>query len=298
MNCDSLDTMHFDLTISNPPYTKGLDIDIHKSLSRISKRIVFVHPSTYLISHKRSSFQKQMKRIDVSKFDSVHLFWGNALFNIQLYVPVVVSRWDSTKDNTKVMVQDDAYTHCTYLANYDEVHHYGMDYPRFLEWVNENLMPMVRKAGSIGGHGEYEVTEDFGFKMSTMRGHPPLEDGDCALKPDFYTILPASEEAVKANFCSKGDADASYKRMFSFKTELERQNFLTYLKSKAVRFALSIFKFSNMLMRGELTYIPWMDFTRTWTDSDLRQSWNIDDDLWAFIDKHIPNYYSDYTYSS
>lgn len=288
--------MKFDLTISNPPYTKGLDIDIHKSLSSVSKRIVFVHPSTYLISHKRSSFQKQMKRIDVSKFDSVHLFWGNALFNIQLYVPVVVSRWDSDKSDTKVLVQDDAYTHCTYLANYDEVHHYGKDYPRFLKWVNENLMPLVERNGSIGGHGAYEVTEDFGFKMSTMRGHPPLEDGDCALKQDFYTILPGSEDSIASNLCNRGDSDTSYKRMFSFKTELERQNFLTYLKTKSVRFALSIFKFSNMLMRGELTQIPWLDFTKEWRDSTLRQEWNIDDELWTFIDNKIPNYYKDYQY--
>lgn len=288
--------MKFDLTIGNPPYTKGLDIDIHKSLSNVSRRIVFVHPSTYLISHKRSSFQKQMKRIDVSKFDSVHLFWGNALFNIELYVPVVVSRWSEDKSNKQVLVQDDAYTHGTYLANYDEVHHYGKDYPRFLKWVNEKVMPMVETNGSIGSHGSYEVSEEFGFKMSTMRGHPPLDDGDCALKPDFYTILPASDEAVKSNFCSKGDSDTSYKRMFSFKTEVERNNFLTYLKTKAVRFNLSIFKFSNMLMRGELTQIPWMDFTKEYYDEDLRKLWLIDDDLWRIIDQKIPNYYKDYRY--
>ena len=262
----------------------------------MSRRIVFVHPSTYLISHKRSSFQKQMKRIDVSKFDSVLLFWGNALFNIELYVPVVVSRWSEDKSNKQVLVQDDAYTHCTYLANYDEVHHYGKDYPRFLKWVNENVMPMVETNGSIGSHGSYEVTEEFGFKMSTMRGHPPLDDGDCALKPDFYTILPASEDAITANLCSKGDADTSYKRMFSFKTEVERNNFLTYLKTKAVRFNLSIFKFSNMLMRGELTQIPWMDFTQEYYDEDLRKLWFIDDDLWRIIDQKIPNYYKDYQY--
>lgn len=289
--------MKFDLVIGNPPYTRGLDIDIHKSFSEVSKRIVFVHPSTYLISHKRSSFQKQMKRIDVSKFDSVHLLWGNALFNIQLYVPIVVSRWDTSKTDKIVLVQDDAYTHCTYTANYDEVHHYGKDYPRFLKWVNEKVMPMVKANGSIGSHGAYEVTEEFGFKMSTMRGHPPLEDGDCALKPDFYTILPASEDAVKSNFCSKGEVDTSYKRMFSFKTEAERQNFLTYLKTKAVRFNLSIFKFSNMLMRGEMTQIPWMDFTRPYYDEDLRKLWFIDDQLWSIIDNKIPDYYEDYRYN-
>ena len=29
----------FDLTVGNPPYTKGMDIDIHKSLSEVSKGV-------------------------------------------------------------------------------------------------------------------------------------------------------------------------------------------------------------------------------------------------------------------
>ena len=52
----------FDLTVGNPPYNGGMDIDIHKAFSGISQRIVFVHPSTFLISHKGGSFEKQMKR--------------------------------------------------------------------------------------------------------------------------------------------------------------------------------------------------------------------------------------------
>ena len=160
----------FDLTVGNPPYTKGMDIDIHKSFSKISKRIVFVHPSTFLISHKRSSFQKQMKRIDVSKFETAHLLWGNAMFNIQLYVPVVVSTWNVEKTDETIHVIDDAYDHCEYDVDYDKVHHYCKDYPKFLDWVNKNVMPLVEKNGSVGGHGAYKVTEQFGFKMSTMRG--------------------------------------------------------------------------------------------------------------------------------
>lgn len=290
--------MKFDLTIGNPPYTSGVDIDVHKSFSGISKRIVFVHPSTFLISHKRNSFKKQMKRIDMRKLETAHLFWGNALFNIQLYMPIVISTWNVEKTNETVHVIDDAYNHCEYDVDYDKVHHYGKDYPRFLDWVNKNVMPLVEKNGSVGGHGAYEVTEQFGFKMSTMRGHPPLDDGDSALRDDFYTILPQSDKVVRENFCSLGDSDTNYKRMFSFKTEEERENFLWYLKTKCVRFNLSIFKYSNALMRGEMTQIPWMDFTIRYSDADLRKLWNIDDELWTYIDGKIPDYYFDYSYQT
>lgn len=284
----------FDLTIGNPPYNSGLDIDVHNAFSGISRRIVFVHPSTFLISHKRNSFKKQMKRIDMRKLESAHLLWGNAMFNILLYVPVVVSTWNSEKTDDTVHVIDDAYTQCEYDVDYDKVHHYGRNYPVFLDWLNNNVMPIVEKNGSVGGHGAHKVTEQFGFKMSTMRGHPPLDDGNSALKDDFYTILPRSDKVVRENFCSFGDSDENYKRMYSFKTEEERENFLWYLKTKCVRFNLSIFKFSNMLMRGEINQIPWMDFTKRYSDEDLRKLWNIDDELWGFIDSHIPDYYYDY----
>ena len=286
----------FELTVGNPPYTKGLDIDIHKSFSKISKRIVFVHPSTFLISHKGKAFEKQMKRIDCSKIESAHLLWGNAMFNIQLYVPIVVSTWDAGKKDGTIEVRDDAYTYSTYVCNYDKVHPYGKDYPRFLEWVNQNIMPLVEKNGSVGSHGEKLVDKEFGIRLSTIRGHPPLKDGESNMRSDFYTILPCSDKAVKDNFCVKGATDKHHDRMFSFDTEEERLNFIKYLKTKSVRFVLSIFKFSQMLYRGEMKCIPWMDFKTAYYDSDLRKLWNIDDSLWEFIDRKIPDYYLDYSY--
>jgi len=44
----------FDLTVGNPPYTKGMDIDIHKSFSKISKRI-FTSRSSEMVWRRKSS---------------------------------------------------------------------------------------------------------------------------------------------------------------------------------------------------------------------------------------------------
>lgn len=288
--------MKFDLTIGNPPYTSGMDINVHKAFSGISRRIVFVHPSTFLISHKRNSFKKQMKRIDMRKLESAHLFWGNAMFNIQLYVPIVVSTWNAEKTDETVHVIDDAYGHGEYDVDYDKVHHYGKDYPKFMDWLNKNVVPFVEKNGSVGGHGKFVADKEFGFKMSTIRGHPPLKDNETSPRSDFYTCLPCSDKALESNLCGKGDSDKNHPRIFSFDTEVERVNFLRYMKTKSVRFILSLFKYSQMLYRGEMTQIPWMDFTIGYSDADLRKLWNIDDELWAFIDMKIPDYYSDYFY--
>ena len=288
--------MKFDLTIGNPPYTSGMDINVHKAFSEISKRIVFVHPSTFLISHKGNSFNKQMKRIDVSKIETAHLLWGNAMFDIQLYVPIVVSHWNAEKNGKTIKVIDDAFKNGTYVCDYDKVHRFGPRYPELLEWVNKSVMPFVEQNGSVGSHGKMVAEKEFGFKMATMRGHPPLKETETDLRTDFYTFLPRVPGVVESNYCNKGDKDKNHPRIFSFDTEAERTNFLNYLKTKSARFVLSIFKYSQMLYRGEMTYTPWMDFTRAWHDSDLRVAWNISDELWEFIDGFIPDYYTDYSY--
>ena len=291
--------MRFDLTISNPPYNNGADLGIHKSFSEVSKRIVFVHPSTFLVSHKLESFGRKYTRLDLDGIESAHLFWANALFNIQLSVPVVVSRWNANKigkSNKTVHVIDDAYTHCEYDAPADKIHYYGKDYPMLLDWYNRSIIPIIERNGSIGSHAAFKVEGEFGYRLSTIRGHPPLDDTK-GMKDDFYTILPKSEKSVEASKCGTGTFDPHHERMFSFRTEAERENFLTFLKTKAVRFVLSMFKFSIMLMKTELTPIPWMDFTKEWHDEDLRKLWFIDDDLWRIIDQRIPDYYKDYRYN-
>ena len=55
-------------------------------------------------------------------------------------------------------------------------------------------------------------------------------------------------------------------------------------------------KTNQALFRGELNQIPWMNFTKSYSDKTLRDIWHIDDGLWKFIDKSIPDIYSDYHY--
>ena len=46
-------------------------------------------------------------------------------------------------------------------------------------------------------------------------------------------------------------------------------NFLKFLKTNFVRFCLSINKNNSQLECGEMSLIPWLDFTQEWTDEKL-----------------------------
>jgi hypothetical protein len=63
------------------------------------------------------------------------------------------------------------------------------------------------------------------------------------------------------------------------------------VKTNFVRFCLSINKNNQNLYCGEMSLIPWLDFSREWTDEDLIKEFELTKEEVDFINKHIPKYY-------
>ena len=293
---DDMERKHFDVVIGNPPFNNGLDLKIHKVIEPCSDKIVFVHPSRFAISHKDGVNKNECKDVDMSKFESIHLFWGNELFNIGLFVPVCVSTWKKNKVGNIVMVIDDAFTKTSYDCDCGMVHLHGTMYPVFLKWLNEN----VDFSDNVAKNGGRKVVDKYGFVAPQIRGHPPCNGEDKVLD-DFFTIIPDEKKSLlKSNKDYGFDLDSienqGHKRVFSFPSEMHRSNFVKYLKTKCVRFILSLSKTTQALYSGELNQIPWMDFSKEWSDETLRKEWNIDDKMWDYINNFIPDFYSDYHY--
>lgn len=288
---DDMKKIHFDIIIGNPAYNNGLDLKIHKVLENCADKVVFVHPSGFAISHKDGVSKVECKDVDMSKFESLHLFWGNELFNIGLFVPVCVSIWKKDKVGNTVKVIDDAFTKTTYECDCNMVHLHGKMFPIIMDWFENN----VKSDDVMIGHGKNEVTTKYGFSMSSVRGTPP-RNGEGKVLDDFFTAIPDKKKNLLAECVGFGTKNDSNENLFSFNSEDERKNFINYWKTKCVRFLLSLFKTNQNLFRGELNQIPWMDFSKEWSDETLRKEWNVDDKLWDYINKFIPDFYSDYHY--
>lgn len=276
--------MKFDLIIGNPPYNGGLDLRIHKVMQNQvtpSGKIVFVHPAMFLLSHKYNVNKRAGYDLDTSKFESVHIFDGNDLFNIGLAVAVAITIWDNGKTNNIVNVRDDAYTNTSYICRHDEVHIYGEKYRDIKKWLDTYVDYVTN--GSVGSHGKYKPTSNIYVAFPFGYGGGPM-------------IIPKSKDSLNGYLTKAIGYTSNHNNVFSFSNEVERTNFLNYLKTKSVRFILSLSKTNQALFRGELNQIPWMNFTKSYSDKTLRDIWNIDDELWKFIDKSIPDIYSDYHY--
>ena len=287
--------MKFDLIVSNPPYESATHLQIHQTLATHcltpTGTITFVHPMGFLLSHKLGTKPGYIRFMDTSKLERIHMFWANDMFNIYMFVPLGVSTWRNAKTDGTVHVVDDAYGYGAYDAQHDKISLHGPRFWEYLDWFDANVK---FPNGNLTDHGEHDATEDFHIKLSTLRGHPPSSDESGVLNDDYFTILPKNENDTKKQ-CQVVHSD-NYHNIFSFKTQGELDNFIKYLKTKCVRFLLSLSKANQMLFRGELNRIPWLDFTKERLDADLRVEWNIDDDLWHFIDNKIPDYYTNYQY--
>ena len=119
--------------------------------------------------------------------------------------------------------------------------------------------------------------------MSRIRGHV-YENSDTKKMhcDDFYSTITKDEESSN---------DIKKAVFFSFNNKNESDNFLKYLKTNFSRFCLSICKNSADLNKIDFSMIPWLDFSREWTDEDLIQEFDLTNEEVEFINKHIPKYY-------
>ena len=73
----------------------------------------------------------------------------------------------------------------------------------------------------------------------------------------------------------------------SFDTEQEAQNCCAYLTLKFPRFLVSQVASAQMVNRKAFTFVPVVDFTRSWTDEDLYREFGLDEDEIGYIETHI-----------
>ncbi|MDP4279316.1 MAG: Eco57I restriction-modification methylase domain-containing protein [Dehalococcoides mccartyi] len=73
----------------------------------------------------------------------------------------------------------------------------------------------------------------------------------------------------------------------NFKSRMEAENFVSYLKTKFVRFLLLQGIASISITKEKFCFIPTQDFSLTWTDEELYTKYGLTDDEISFIESMI-----------
>ena len=278
--------MKFDLVFSNPPYNDSIDIKIVNEIVDIADEVIIVHPSTWIFDMKGKTklFNEFKTKID-NKVKSFEIFNGNNVFNIQLFVPVVITHIDNNIDgDVSVDYFDDKYI----ASNINQVTKYGTAWSKEISSFYKTIIKFIETSGTVWCNIA-KIKDDanlFYCQLADIRGTPNRSKvSNTMLLDDFYTMV---QKKYELNY---GIRKVDIKTTFAFSTEKEMQNFINYLKTDFARFLLSFYKNSQNLHRGELEIIPWLDFTEEWDDDKLFKKFNVSQELQDYIRDFLPDFH-------
>jgi len=267
--------MKFDVCITNPPYG-NIDLKILKKVIPHCKQTICIHPTRWLLSKKPNldKASREYKEMIDGYVKSVEIFNGNPIFGIKSFIPVGIFDIRSRKQKEiNVIYFGDRYM----VKSLDDITVYGK------EWsIVKPLFKKVRKYCSKGMNLKEQIHDDKEYKVyvPNITGDKNVKDIMVMYGNSFYSL--ASNNPEKQ---SKGQ------QVFSFDTEEERDNFIKYIKTDFARFCLSFYKNNPALHRGELAIIPWLDFTKEWTDKELYEKFNVSEELQNYITTFLPDYH-------
>jgi hypothetical protein len=269
-----------------------IDMAFVKKSYTVSDITLCVHPSTWLLDEK--GIQKKFistKEMVKDALISIELFNGNGVFGISLFVPCVITYINKNIIHNGIECVDRINGITLVYDNIDHINKFSnIDiYPR----LKEKIKTIVKENGNLFDKLRETQNGNFLVNLAQIRGH---------VKDKNYFVNLAqirgnvNSEMVKNDFYTMVTKDLEIslepkQQPVSFTTEIEAKNFLGYVKTNFVRFCLAIYKNNGNLHRGELSLIPYLDFTQEWTDEKLYEHFNITPEEIAFIEKVIPKYY-------
>ena len=281
--------MKFDLVFSNPPYNKNVDIKILNEVLPIADEWVIIHPSLWLLESKGvfkaySDFRTKIK----NKLVSVEMFNGNGIFDIQLNVPIVITHINMQCDTkTQVEYFDENYT----VDSINDITKFGIAWETLVKPFYHQMTEYCTKNGSVWSNRiQFNQTDSNNFhcQLADIRGSKNLNSNSKDLvKSDFYTMT--VRDNSEDNKTLRKD---TLKNTYEFKTEIERDNFIKYLNTDFSRFCLSILKTNTHIDSGELSLIPWVDFSQEWNDESLFKKFNVNKKQQEYIRTFLPDFYN------
>lgn len=320
------DDMQFDVIIGNPPYQLDdggygasaapiYHLFVEKALELDPRYAVFVTPSRWMAGGKgldkyraRMLADKRMKRIvDYPKlyegFPGVKIRGGISYFlwDREHNGPCEVQTiWDGQPTGPAVARPLDAYD---ILVRRNEA---------------VPILEKVRAKGEPTLDGRVSSGKPFGLrtfihgKPSAKKLEQPVklygsqkiswvERRDITVNPEWIdewkvlmTAVQGTSAAVETKFLSKpiiaepGTAcTETYLVAGHFDTEEEAQNYATYLRTRFVRFLVSLRKATQHATRDVYAFIPDLPLNQEWTDAKLYKRYGLTKDEIAFIESQV-----------
>ena len=286
---NAMDPVKFDVVIGNPPYKGNLHLSLLKVALDSTKqdgKVIFVHPSTWLFmgnkGDKTQPIYNDVKK-SIEKYQKTFTFFnGNSVFGIDMFMPCSITYINKAVKDEKANVIDKINGKQFTYNNIYLINKWGdiPEYYSLLRKIINNTEESLEEHKETTEKGKRGKKHNHYVNLAMIRGN--VGDKNTMFTDDFYTFIP---RALKSS-------DKKEKVLFfGFENEKNAIKFIDYLQTKFARFCLALVKCNSQLARGEMCLVPWLDFSKKYSDSDLKTAFNITDKEWKFIESVIPNYY-------
>jgi len=288
-----------DFIIINPPYKRGKHIEIfNKSFEQLNDggTLICLHPSTPFLNDKPTRDKQTIKIRDIvnNYYTELKFINGNNIFDTaDLMVPLSITKVTKVIDE-KIYV---TYSHfdfsITQKNEYNTIKNvflHGNDLVLSIkDKIKNKQIDSISKYLFRNGH-----SDKIYVRINRISGHAP-QPGESIVNPDFYQLLYKQDEFDNTRLITKNPQGKKQNggaiNELGFKNINQLNNGFEYLKTKFVRFCLSIRKTGSDLNNIDLEFVPYMDFSQKWTDEKLFDEFGLTQEERNFIKEYIPNWY-------
>ena len=281
----------FDIVLMNPPYDNGLYKKFLNKILNISEKSVTIHPVDFILG------KKQNKQILNKLEDGFNLEIVNSMSDFDAGIWGTLGILLHNKNGKLVYNKRE-------FNNINDIKPWSDD--KYLDNFVNIIKPLFEKENvdqhvkedphewAIERYTENNPNNNWWcLKISQLRGN----QSKTGVQDDYYTFIPKDRipQLYKEIEEQKKNNTLFY---FSFDKKQDCLNFINYLKTDFARTALKVIKTTGQLMRGELKYVPWFDFSDNHfskspreIDDWLFKKYNISDEIRKHIEEILPDYY-------
>lgn len=262
--CDSLAAVvdRFDIIIMNPPYAK----DLHKKFliwaAGHADAIVSIQPCQFLYKHlKLNKLDMEVQKTTMQFARDIYIMNPNLIWKDHKFGSPVGIFFMLTLDTEHTVQIHDEMTDDTYaVSDINEIYKRHTQLKDYIEcmksWLWEHPDTVTQHRNKNKSDKSYVV------ELARIRGHISEVNTDIYSNDDFATMVTRGH-APRLNEQDKA------KQHYYFKTKQEAENFIDYLKTDFARLCLYVNKFGLHIDSYNMGAIPWLDFTKKWTDDEL-----------------------------